>query len=283
LSSLSVARAYVLDDRLVAYLEALCLRAYLAIYAPRESLVASLAHGLGVDLPRAFRALAPQVILAAVCMAIGVLIGWVLVKSDPGLFSEIIPRNLAGNRGPEQSTSDMRASLYSTEITAENLQNFALFLARHNAAVALMAFGLGLAFGLPTILLVLYNGVLLGAMAAAFDMHGLLFEFTGWLGVHGVTELGAVIIAAAGGLSLARGILFPKPRETRLASARRHGLDAGTLGAGAMGMLFIAAFLEAFPRQLVQDDWLRYAIAAGTAGLWALYFGFAGRRGSRDG
>jgi hypothetical protein len=48
LSSLSVARNYVLDQRLIAYLEALCLRAYVVVYAPRERLGGLLKHGLAI-------------------------------------------------------------------------------------------------------------------------------------------------------------------------------------------------------------------------------------------
>jgi hypothetical protein len=42
--------------------------------------------------------------------------------------------------------------------------------------------------------------------------------------------------------------------------------------AGVVVMLFFAALLEGFARQLVQPDWARYAIAATTALVWGTYF-----------
>jgi hypothetical protein len=42
--------------------------------------------------------------------------------------------------------------------------------------------------------------------------------------------------------------------------------------AGVVVMLFIAALLEGYARQLVQPDLARYAVAAATALLWGLYF-----------
>jgi len=42
--------------------------------------------------------------------------------------------------------------------------------------------------------------------------------------------------------------------------------------AGVVVMLFFAAVLEGFARQLVEADWGRYAIAAATALIWGLYF-----------
>ena len=44
-------------------------------------------------------------------------------------------------------------------------------------------------------------------------------------------------------------------------------------------MLFLAALLEGYFRQLVQAVPVRYGVALATAAFWALYFGFAGRGG----
>jgi uncharacterized membrane protein SpoIIM required for sporulation len=116
-------------------------------------------------------------------------------------------------------------------------------------------------------------------MVAAFSVHDLTLPFVAWLGIHGVTELGAIVIAAAGGLVIARGMLFPAPSETRLASVRRRGLLAGYLMMGAVAMLFIAALLEGFARQMIQPTEMRLAIGAATGTVWILYFAYAGHAG----
>lgn len=283
LSSLSVARSYVLDSRLTAYLEGLSLRAYLAIYAPRESFWALVRRALAADFPRAVRGAVPEIGVAALCLLIGVLAGRGMVLADPSLFASLVPDALAQGRGPDAPRAVMEATIRNDRIDARQLQAFALFLAQHNSAIALLAFGLGLAFGVPTVLLLLYNGALIGAMIAAFEGHGLLVPFLAWLAVHGVTELSAIVIAGAGGLTIARGVLFPDPRETRLASARRRGLRAGYLALGAVAMLFVAAALEGFVRQLVQPTDLRLLIGLTTAVLWGWYFRGAGRGGRQAG
>jgi uncharacterized membrane protein SpoIIM required for sporulation len=49
--------------------------------------------------------------------------------------------------------------------------------------------------------------------------------------------------------------------------------------AGVIVMLFVAALLEGFARQLVTIEWLRYAIGGTMLVLWLAYFyGPAGRR-----
>jgi uncharacterized membrane protein SpoIIM required for sporulation len=285
LSSLSVARNYVLDQRLIAYLEALCLRAYVVVYAPRERLGGLVAKGLSSGFPRAICAAGVELVLSLLCMTVGLVAGWAMVATDPELYYSIIPEALAGGRGPDQTTELMAKSLEGGVETAAAAQSFVLQLASHNAGIALLAAGLGIAFGLPTILLLAYNGAILGAMLAAFDVHGLLIPFIAWLSVHGVTELGAIIIAGAGGLAIARGLLFPRNDETRMAAARRHGMHGGFLAAGAFAMLFVAAIFEGVFRQAIEPTWARFLFAGVTAAFWLWYFsrGRAARRARPNG
>ena len=55
MNSLSVARAISMDKALLVYLEALCARAYLVVYAPQESVAGTLARLLTVGIPQAAR------------------------------------------------------------------------------------------------------------------------------------------------------------------------------------------------------------------------------------
>ena len=77
---------------------------------------------------------------------------------------------------------------------------FATFLFTHNAAIGMLCFALGFAFGLPVMLLLFYNGLTLGALAALHESHGLSLEFWAWIAIHGSTELLAVIICGGAGV-----------------------------------------------------------------------------------
>lgn len=277
LSSLSVARNYVLDQRLTAYLEALALRGYTAVYGPREGLGALARRAAARDFPITVRQAWVEVLMATLALLVGILAGWAMTAADPENFYAIVPGGLSGGRGPYASAAEMADSLRGQPITWESGQVFAAFLAGNNAAIALLAAALGLLLGVPTLLLLLYNGAMIGAMIAAFDVHGLATPFVAWLAVHGVTELGAIVLSGAAGLTIARGVLFPRPEETRLDAARRAGWRAGLMAAGAFVMLFIAAFLEAVMRQTIEPTMLRYAFGLATAVIWGLYFVRAGR------
>src|SRR6202034_3148986 len=81
---------------------------------------------------------------------------------------------------------------------------FANFLFRHNAAIAIMSFALGVAGGAPTLVLLAYQGLIFGAFIALHYNRGLLVDFLGWVSIHGVTEFAALILCGAGGLEIAK-------------------------------------------------------------------------------
>jgi uncharacterized membrane protein SpoIIM required for sporulation len=93
---------------------------------------------------------------------------------------------------------------------------------------------------------------------------------------HGVTELGAVILCGGAGFVLAQSLVFPG-RHTRLRNLARRGREAGVLVLGACCMLFVAALIEGFFRQLVMHDGARYLVTIATAAAWTAYFTLVGR------
>jgi uncharacterized membrane protein SpoIIM required for sporulation len=254
LSSLSVARTIALDRNLLLYLESLALRAFLAVYGPRASPIEGLRAYFGHDLPVAVRSARWHILIAALCLVVGTVAGFMLTVQDEAWFSSFVPSGLGGGRGP----SSTRADLLDKEI----------FAPWPGAA------------GVPTILLSVYQGLPLGAFLALHHDRGLTVDFLGWLSIHGTTELGALTLFAAGGLVIAEKILFPG-RYSRLENLALHGRLAAQMAAGAVLMLFVAAILEGGFRQLVASTPLRFAIGFGVGALWLAYFSLAGREEQR--
>lgn len=281
LSSLSVARSISLDQNVVGYLESLCARAYFQVYGARSNFFESVGQFFAVSFPAAVRSAFWPIIIAGFWMALGGTIGFLLVQASPDWYYSFVPADLAGDRTPASSNESLRRTLFDGADTAERLYVFATFLFTHNSKVALMAFALGFALGVPTILLMFYNGLILGAFLALFDGHGLLGDLGGWLSVHGTTEILAIILCGGGGLVLARAIIFPD-QNSRLDSLARRGRAAGTLAVGAVMMLLVAGLLEGFVRQLVTDTAVRYTIGGLMLAFWLTYFTFSGR-GRSDG
>ena len=277
LSSLSVARSISLDRNVLEYLEALAARAYFCVYGARSGLSAAIARFFRAGFPNAIRAARWHIAVSALCLALGIAIGFALVSQDDDWYYSFVPPQMAGERTPTSSTEALRAVLYDgggSEIGELNL--FASFLFSNNAKIGMLCFALGFALGAPVVLLLVYNGLTLGAFLALYDSRGLLAEVLAWLLIHGVTELLAVIVCGGAGLVLGESLAFPG-RHTRLANLALKGRVATRIIMGAVVMFFLAALLEGFGRQLINDPAWRYGIALVSLICWGGYFGLAGR------
>jgi uncharacterized membrane protein SpoIIM required for sporulation len=282
LSSLSVARSISLDQNVLNYLESLSARAYFQVYGSRSSLVEGLVHFLRRGFPGAVRAALWPNLLSALWMTLGAVIGFLLVETSADWYYTFVGADMAGGRTPAASTEYLREGLYDgADSAADMLYVFATSLFSHNAGIGMFAFALGFALGVPTVLLLFYNGLTLGAFLALYASRGLTWDLVGWLSVHGTTELLAIVLCGGGGLVLAAAIIFPD-RETRLESLARRGRAAGTLIMGAVLMLFVAGLLEGFARQLVTDITTRYLIGGIMLAFWLTYFTLGGRERRHD-
>jgi uncharacterized membrane protein SpoIIM required for sporulation len=274
LSSLSVARDTSLDRALVAYLEQLSTRAYFQIYGVQTSARRQIARFFLRGWPDAVRALWRETLFCVVLTAASAAVAFLLVRSDPSWFYGIIPEGLSEGRDPSASAQSLRSTLYSSG--EGPLATFATFLFTHNAQIAIFAFALGFAFAVPTFLLIAYNGLMLGAFLAVFAAKGLAFNVGGWLIIHGSTEIFAICISGAAGMSIGRAIAFPGA-DTRSEAATRAGRSAAIAMAGTVVMLGVAGLLEGIGRQTVHSDYNRYAIGAAVFLGWLLYFYFPRR------
>ncbi len=279
LSSLSVARETSLDSGLIAYLEGLSTRAYFQIYGVPTSASAQLAEFFARGWPAAVRSLWRETLVALMLTLAGALVGYLLVAHDPGWFYGIVPKDLAGGRDPSASAETLRAVLYREE--RNGLAVFATSLFTHNAQVAIFAFALGFAFAVPTVLLLVYNGLMLGAFLQIYIAKGLGMEIGGWLIIHGSTEIFAIILAGAAGFRIGTAIAFPG-RRTRMESAVHAGRHGAVVMGGTVIMLLLAGLLEGIGRQTVNHDGWRYAIGLIALAGWCVYF-YLPRRVTTDG
>lgn len=269
LSSLSVARDTSLDRALITYLEQLCTRAYFQIYGVQTPAHRQIVRFFAQGWPEAVRSLWRET-LFCVLMTVGAAIAaYLLVRSDPSWFYSIIPQGLAGGRDPSASAEFLRATLYDRR--EDFLAVFATFLFTHNSQVAIFSFALGFAFAVPTILLILYNGLMLGALLAVFAAKDLGLNLAAWLMIHGTTEILAICISGAAGIRIGMAIAFPGALS-RLDAAVRAGRTGATAMIGTVIMLAVAGLLEGIGRQTIIDDQLRALIGLGALTGWLLYF-----------
>ena len=277
INSLSVARAISMDNALLAYLDALCARAYLAVYAPQESLRGLLGRLIVHGIPQAVRRSAPALVIGFVAMLLGGLLGWVLVSQDSSWFYSLVPPGLSDGRTPEASAEYLRSTLFDGGNQGhDDLSGFASFLFSNNTQVAILTFALGIFFCAPSFVLTFYNGLLLGGFVWMFADKGLGYEVAGWLSIHGMTEIAAICFACAGGVQMGLAMLLPG-QQTRRAALRDRGRDAVKLLLLSALLLIVAALVEGFLRQLITSTPWRLAIGWGLGLIWLCWLTLSGR------
>ncbi len=277
MNSLSVARDISLDKALISYLESLCARAYLVVYAPQESVSGLISRLLIRGIPQAVRRSYLPLFIGFFAMILGAAVGYKLYLDDHSWFYALVPADLAGDRTPSASADLLRSTIYGNEGHAtDELAAFMAYLFSHNTTIAVLIFTLGIFAAIPSFALTFYNGMILGVFFAMFSQHGLGYDVFAWLSIHGVTELAAIAIACAGGARLGLAVLLPGALRRRDA-LRQQAHDAVKLAFLAAIMLIAAAFLEGFLRQTIQDPLWRIAIGWGVGALWVAWLTLSGR------
>ena len=277
MNSLSVARDISLDRALIAYLESLCARAYLVVYAPQESLGGLITRLLLQGIPQAVRRSALPLFIGFLALVLGAAAGYRLYANDPSWFYTFVPPEMADQRTPDASADYLRSTIYGDERhDSDRLAAFSAYLFSHNTSIVVLTFALGVFVSVPSFILTFYNGLILGAFFAMFSQRGLGYDVFAWLSIHGVTELAAISIACAGGARLGLAVVLPGAR-TRREALRYQAHDAVKLAILAGLMLVVAAFIEGFLRQLIQDPIWRLTIGWGMGAFWVSWLLFAGR------
>lgn len=126
---------------------------------------------------------------------------------------------------------------------------FSAFLMTHNTRVSIFTLALGMTWGVGTLLMLFYNGIMLGGVAVDYIRAGQTKFLLGWLMPHGVIEIPAILIAGQAGLLLAFALIGwgrRTPLRTRL---REVTPDVVTLIFGVGLLLVWAGFVEAFLSQ----------------------------------
>ncbi|HEX6963109.1 MAG TPA: stage II sporulation protein M, partial [Lacipirellula sp.] len=236
------------DPALAEYLNGLTAAAHSLIYLPpRDSLLRKLRRYVSEGFPRAVARTWRQHAISAALVIGGGLIGYFAASADPVVAHALWPAEDARQPGskPEQLLSVLRSG--RKEGGGEKFI-FASFLFQHNLKVSLLAMASGVLAAAPTVLLMIFNGMLLGVFVAIHHEAGIRAEMWAWILPHGITEFGAIILCGGVGLLLGRAVVRPGALS-RGESLLLAGREAGRICAGTAAMLVLAAIIESYVRQ----------------------------------
>ncbi len=129
------------------------------------------------------------------------------------------------------------------------------YITFNNIRVSFLAFVLGILGSLGTAIVLINNGIMLGAFQYFFYKKGLFLTSFMTIWIHGTIEISAIIIAGAAGFVLGRGVLFPGTYSRNI-SIQKSALRAVRIIAGIIPLFIIAGFLESFVTRLTSMPFL---------------------------
>ena len=278
-SDLSRLDTFATEPRLRAFLESLVSRAYSVIHETRAPAKIRWKSAV-LAFPRAFRRHMAAFRLAAGVTLLGCAFGWFALHVDPRNKAILMP--FPGLQAPpaERVAHEESAGSAKEDRLKGIKASFAAQLMTHNTQVTIMALALGVTFGAGTLILLFYNGVILGAVATDYIVAGQGVFLAGWLLPHGSIEIPAILLGGQAGFILAGALIGWGDRTPRVARLRAVAADLVAIVSGAAVLLIWAGTVEAFVSQYHQPV-IPYSlkIAFGLCELAALSFflGWVGR------
>jgi uncharacterized membrane protein SpoIIM required for sporulation len=228
------------------YLEALVGRAYGEIHETRgRQHRLSPWEWLFQTFPRTFRRHRRAFWLATGVTLVGLIFGGFAAAFDPDAKEAILPELFASHLG-DPGERVAREERRPNRATAAQLSSFSAQLMVNNIMVSIKALALGMTWGIGTVVILLYNGILLGVISTDYVAAGQTTFLLGWLLPHGVIEIPAVLMGGQAGLTLAGALIGWGRRVTLRERLRAITPDLTTLISGVALLLVWAGLVEAF-------------------------------------
>ncbi len=275
-AALSYARAHGVSAAETERLNAVVGRAYALLYVSERAGLTGVRRFFRYELPRTIRRHARVIAACAGVFLFFALLGAVLTALRPDLLAAVAPE--AADAIDQISQRHAGGKVWLDESLRPLVSSFVM---TNNIQVSFLAFSTGILLGLGTLLVLAYNGFILGVIAAGVSATPSGVYFWSFVAPHGVIELPSIIISGAAGLLLGLAIVDPG-EHSRLDALRLAGRQAGVIMLGVVVFLVAAGVVEGFFSPSSAPVPLKFAVAACLGGLFLYYLAGAGRRDERS-
>ena len=271
----ALARTRHYSPGLIAQLHELVRRGHRCLYRRRSALLAPTLNFMAAGFPRTLRRQARVCWLAAVLLFLPMAIMGTACWQDGELIHSLMDDSAVADLESLFDPKRQRPGRDAERQADTDLAMFGYYV-NNNIGIGFRTFAAGLLLGIGSVVILVSNGLLIGAAAGHLTRLGLGSTFWPFVSSHGPFELTAIAISGAAGLLLGRALIAPG-RQTRLAALRANARDAVALVGGAAIMLLLAAVVEAFWSAGSAPPAVKYGVGGLGWLLVAAYLGFAGR------
>jgi len=264
---LSYARTFYPDSKTESYLNQLTSIKFIHLYKNQKLSRGRFRDFWFREIPLLIAEHNRQLLLSLLFFSTGIFIGIFSAAHD-----ETYPRLILGeeyvNRTLENIEKGDPMAIYKSYDASRSF----LFITTNNIRVSFFAFVAGILLSGGSILLLLSNGIMLGAFQFFFYQKGLLLTSVFSIWVHGTLEITSIIIAGCAGIVMGNSILFPGsyPRGYSFRKGAAHGVK---IIISLVPFFVIAGFLEGFvTRHTFMPLWISSSIILISLFLVLTYF-----------
>ncbi|GAB2794778.1 stage II sporulation protein M [Rhabdobacter roseus] len=261
---LSYARTFYPGSRITHYLNGLTAQLHRQLYRNQREDRSRIKTFWRYELPLLMYAERWRLLYALLFFTAAFFIGWVSAAHD-----DTFVRLILGDGYVNQTLRNIEQGDPLAVYKSSSSADMFLAITFNNIRVAFLAFVLGIFLSAGTMMVLMQNGIMLGAFQYFFHERGLLAASILKIWIHGTLEISAIVIAGCAGLVVGNSLLFPGT-YTRLHSFRR-GTQAGLkIVVGLVPVFVLAGFLESFVTRLTLPGWVSVSII----GLSAVFIGW---------
>lgn len=266
-ADLSFAQTHFPNSRITIYLNNLASALHNTIYRNKREKWSRIITFWSQEVPHAMYSGRRELLTSFIIFVASVLIGVLSAANDANFV-----RLILGNGYVDMTLDNIaRGEPMAVYSGASEVPMF-LQITLNNIMVSFNCFAMGIFTSFGTGYMLLVNGIMIGAFQTFFYQHGLLWESTLAIWLHGTLEIWAIIVAGAAGLALGNGWLFPGT-YSRIESFRRGAKKGLKMVVGTVPIFIMAGFIEGFiTRHTELPDLLRLGLILTSLAFIIFYY-----------
>lgn len=237
---LSYARTFYPNRSVRYYLNSIAQRLFYQLSRTRRFSLQDLIHFWTLQLPSLAYEYRRELRLSLIVFTFAFIVGVFSAYQDPAFVQTIL-----GSEYVQMTEENIAKGDPMAVYKSMNETDMFLGITLNNILVSIRTFLMGLFFAFGSLVILFYNGVMVGSFQYFFIEHSLFRESALTIWMHGTIEISCIIIAGGAGLIMGKHLLFPGT-YTRFQSFKLGGVRGLQVLMGILPLITMAAFIEGF-------------------------------------